>query len=49
MTRLTQALGISFGALTGGAVALYVLEMYKIKAKEQRLAHLLDSAVEFQD
>ncbi|GAA5812361.1 hypothetical protein MFLAVUS_005813 [Mucor flavus] len=48
MSMAIKALAVSFGALAGGAGGFYVLEMYKIKSKEKRLAMLLDKKKELE-
>ncbi|KAI7876472.1 uncharacterized protein EV154DRAFT_569210 [Mucor mucedo] len=49
MSKIWKALAVSFGALAGGAGGFYVLEMYKIKSKEKRLAMLLDKKKEYEN
>ncbi|KAI8384176.1 hypothetical protein BD560DRAFT_431416 [Blakeslea trispora] len=44
-----KALAVSFGALAGGAGGFYLLEMYKIRSKEQRLAMLLEKKKEYEN
>ncbi|KAI9243746.1 hypothetical protein BDA99DRAFT_566534 [Phascolomyces articulosus] len=46
--KFGQAFAVSMGALLGGAVGFYLLEDYKIKAKEQRLAMLLEKKLEYE-
>ncbi|KAL7319700.1 hypothetical protein PS15m_002806 [Mucor circinelloides] len=48
MSKVGKALAVSFGALAGGAAGFYVLEMYKIKSKEKRLAMLLEKKKEYE-
>ncbi|KAI7887071.1 hypothetical protein K492DRAFT_202699 [Lichtheimia hyalospora FSU 10163] len=48
MARFGQAFAVSMGALIGGAFGFYLLEDYKIKAKEQRLAMLLEKKREYE-
>lgn len=48
MAKISKALAVSFGALAGGAGGFYILEMYKIKSKEKRLAMLLEKKREYE-
>ncbi|KAI7902658.1 uncharacterized protein BX663DRAFT_561268 [Cokeromyces recurvatus] len=49
MSKISKAIGVSFGALAGGAAGFYFLEMYKIKSKEKRLALLLEKKKEYEN
>ncbi|KAI8370864.1 hypothetical protein EDC96DRAFT_573513 [Choanephora cucurbitarum] len=49
MAKIGKALAVSFGALAGGAGGFYLLEMYKIRSKEQRLAMLLEKKKEYEN
>ncbi|RUS25362.1 hypothetical protein BC938DRAFT_472281 [Jimgerdemannia flammicorona] len=42
MAKFGQVMVVSLGAFLGGAAGFYLLEVYKMKAKEQRLAMLLE-------
>ncbi|OZJ05995.1 hypothetical protein BZG36_01155 [Bifiguratus adelaidae] len=42
MGKFTQVMVLSFGTLAGGAAGFYLLENYKVKAKEARLKELME-------
>ncbi|CAO3588050.1 unnamed protein product [Absidia cylindrospora] len=48
MSKVGKALAVSMGALAGGAGGFYLLEAYKIKTKEKRLALLLEKKQELE-
>ncbi|KAI8878876.1 hypothetical protein K501DRAFT_257825 [Backusella circina FSU 941] len=48
MAKFGKAMAVSFGALAGGVGGFYLLEMYKIKSKEQRLAMLLEKKKQYE-
>ncbi|ORE12071.1 hypothetical protein BCV72DRAFT_300397 [Rhizopus microsporus var. microsporus] len=48
MVKISKAFAASFGALAGGAAGFYLLEMYKIQSKEQRLAMLIEKKKEYE-
>ncbi|KAI9305309.1 hypothetical protein BJ944DRAFT_249153 [Cunninghamella echinulata] len=48
MVKIGKALAVSMGALAGGAAGFYLLEAYKIKTKEKRLALLLEKRYELE-
>ncbi|KAI9032916.1 hypothetical protein CLU79DRAFT_883435 [Phycomyces nitens] len=49
MAKFAQAMAVSFGAFAGGAAGFYFLEMYKIKAKEERLAKLMEKKRDYEN